>query len=424
MNVARAVLLVLLAVGLIAWPPSAMQSPASPSAVDWPQIRLVPYAGGLASPVHITHAGDGSGRLFVVEQGGIIKIIRNGVVQPTPFLNISSRVSCCGERGLLSIAFPPGYAGKGYFYVNYTDRSGDTVVARYRLTANPDVADENSEQIIIHIDQPYDNHNGGQIAFGPRDSFLYIGMGDGGAGGDPQNRAQNPQELLGKILRIDVETGSPLTYTVPSANPFTQTAGFRPEIWALGLRNPWRFAFDRQTADLYIGDVGQDTYEEIDVQPAASAGGENYGWKIMEGFHCYNTAACNSAGLVLPVVEYNHNQGCSVTGGLVYRGAQFSRMQGIYFFGDFCSRRLWGLKHDGTAWQNVVLINNTGAQITSFGEDEAGNLYLTNYGGGSILRVTDDNATPTATRTATRTPTVTPTWIASRHFWLPIIVRP
>ena len=224
----------------------------------------------------------------MVEQGGRIRIIRNGVLEATPFLDITGRVSCCSERGLLSVAFPPGYAAKGHFYVNYTNKAGNTVVARYRLTTNPDVADPGSEQVVLTVPQPYANHNGGQLAFGPNDGYLYIGMGDGGSGGDPENRAQNPAELLGKLLRINVETGNPNTYTIPASNPFTQTAGYRPEIWALGLRNPWRFAFDRLTHDLYIADVGQDAYEEVDFQPAASTGGENYGWRIMEGLHCYN----------------------------------------------------------------------------------------------------------------------------------------
>ena len=196
-----------------------------------------------------------------------------------------------------------------------------------RLTANPDVADPNSEQVVLSVAQPYSNHNGGQLAFGPNDGYLYIGMGDGGSGGDPENRAQNPAELLGKMLRIDVETGSPVTYTVPATNPFLGTPAYRGEIWALGLRNPWRFAFDRLTGDLYIGDVGQNQYEEVDFQPASSAGGENYGWRIMEGFHCYNPANCQTTGLTLPVVEYDHGQGCSITGGVVYRGAQYGRMQ-------------------------------------------------------------------------------------------------
>jgi glucose/arabinose dehydrogenase len=287
---------------------------------DPPDIAIDRYGEGFSSPVHITHAADGSGRLFVVEQSGRIRIIKGSGTLPVPFLDISDRVSCCGEQGLLSVAFPPDYAIKGHFYVNHTNLSGDTVVARYRVSADPDVADAATEEILLTIAQPFANHNGGQLAFGP-DGYLYIGTGDGGSGGDPLNNGQNTDVLLGKLLRIDVEAGV-APYGIPPTNPYRLRAGYRPEIWALGLRNPWRFSFDRLTGDLYIGDVGQNMYEEINFQPAASAGGENYGWRIMEGFHCYNPAACNPTGLTLPVLEYEHNQGnCSVTAGGVYRGS-------------------------------------------------------------------------------------------------------
>jgi glucose/arabinose dehydrogenase len=363
-------------------------------ATVWPRIALMPLVSGVSQPVHVTHAGDGSGRIFVVEQGGRIRIIRNGVLEATPFLNITGRVSCCGERGLLSVAFPPGYAAKGHFYINYTDKAGNTVVARYRLTTNPDVADPGSEQIVLTVPQPYANHNGGQLAFGPNDGYLYIGMGDGGSGGDPENRAQNPAELLGKLLRINVEAGNPNTYTIPASNPFTQTAGYRPEIWALGLRNPWRFAFDRLTHDLYIADVGQDAYEEVDFQPAASTGGENYGWRIMEGLHCYNAATCNTGGLTLPVAEYEHGTndsvGCSITGGMVYRESRFPHMQGVYFYGDYCHGKIWGLRRAGAVWE-TALLQTIGFNITTFGEDEAGDLYVADYGGGVIYRIVDQS---------------------------------
>jgi glucose/arabinose dehydrogenase len=357
----------------------------------WPRVVLAGPIGGLDQPVHIAHAGDGSGRLFVVERPGRIRIVKNGQLLLTPFLDITSRVrSTGGEQGLLSVAFPPNYAGQGYFYVDYTDLLGDTVVARYAVTADLDVADPNSEQIVLTVDQPYANHNGGQLAFGPSDGYLYIGMGDGGGGGDPDNNAQNPTSLLGKLLRIDVETGSPLTYTVPPTNPFTQTVGYRPEIWALGLRNPWRFSFDRQTGDLYIGDVGQALYEEVDFQPASSPGGENYGWNIMEGLHCYGPASCDSTGLMLPVLEYPHAQGdCSVTGGAVYRGTGDPVMDGMYVYADYCSGRLWGLRNDGSTWQSALLLD-TPFLITSFGEDEIGNIWLTQYAGapdGALYRL-------------------------------------
>jgi glucose/arabinose dehydrogenase len=355
---------------------------------SWPTLALTPVVSGLSAPVHITHAGDGSGRLFVVEQAGRIRIVKNGALEPTPFLDITGRVSCCAMHGLLSVAFPSGYAQKGHFYVNYTDLAGNTVIARFALTADPDVADAASEQVVLPVGQPYPNHNGGQLAFGPNDGYLYIGMGDGGSGGDPENRAQNPAELLGKLLRIDVETGNPVTYTLPATNPFIGTPSYRGEIWALGLRNPWRFAFDRLTGDLYIGDVGQNLYEEIDFQAASSAGGENYGWRIMEGFHCYNAATCQTAGLTLPVVEYDHSQGCSITGGGVYRGAQYGRMQGLYLYADFCSGRIWGLRRQGNTWQNRLLFDAP-FSITTFGEDEAGESYVADYSGGVVYRIAD-----------------------------------
>lgn len=370
--------------------------------IDWPEIELIRQVSGFAQPTHITHAGDGSGRLFVVEQSGRIRIIKNGLLLITPFLDITDRVICCGEQGLLSVAFPPEYPNKGYFYVNYTRKpDGDTIVARYIVTENPDVANSDIEEVVLLVDQPFANHNGGQIVFGP-DGFLYIGMGDGGSGGDPQNNGQNPGTLLGKIVRIDVESGfSP--YTIPLTNPFSLQTGFRPEIWTLGYRNPWRFSFDSDTGDLYIADVGQNSFEEVDFQPASSTGGENYGWNIMEGAHCFNTNRCDQTGLVLSVAEYDHSQGCSITGGFVYRGQTFPRMQGVYFYGDFCSGILWGLKREDNTWQNTLLLD-TPHSISTFGEDEEGNLYLANHSNGDIYVIIDtvsSNPTPTS---ATTTP--------------------
>lgn len=357
----------------------------------WPQLALTAYANGLSGPVHITHAGDGSGRLFIVEQAGRVRIIKNGVLSPTPFLDISGRVSCCNERGLFAIAFPPGYPARPHFYVNYTDLAGNTVVARYGLTADPNMADSLSEQIVLTIAQPYANHNGGQIAFGTNDGYLYIGMGDGGSGGDPQDRGQNPGVLLGKLLRIDVETSNPLTYTVPLTNPFSATPAYRPEIWATGLRNPWRFSFDRVTGDLYIADVGEAQYEEVNFQPATSPGGENYGWRVMEGFHCYNPANCLPNDLTLPIVEYDHSQGCSITGGMIYRGAQFARLQGVYLYGDYCNGKIWGVRRQPGAW-HVSFLYDAPFNVTTFGEDEAGEGYIADYAGGVIYRIVD--ATP------------------------------
>jgi glucose/arabinose dehydrogenase len=349
-----------------------------------PRISLTKVVGGLTQPVHITHAGDRSGRLFVVEQTGRIRIVTNGVLLNQPFLDITNRVSCCGEQGLLSVAFPPNYASKNYFYVNYTNVAGDTVVARYLITSR-NVADPNSEKILLTIKQPFANHNGGQLAFGP-DGYLYIGMGDGGGVGDPQNNAQNPASLLGKILRIDVESGV-TPYAIPPTNPFIRTNAYRGEIWALGLRNPWRFSFDRWTGNLYIADVGQGVYEEVNVQSASSPGGENYGWRLMEGAHCYNSNICNQTGLVLPVVEYDHSLGCSVTGGMVYRGRAYRPLWGTYFYGDFCSGRIWGLRRLGQGWQSDLLIT-TPYRISTFGEDQAGNLYIADITNGNIFLIT------------------------------------
>ena len=360
-------------------------------AFAWPTLATVSPVAGFSSPLHLTHAGDGSGRIFVVEQGGLIRIVRSGVIDPTPFLNISGKLNGGGEQGLLSVAFPPGYSNKRYFYVDYTNLAGDTVVARYHLTAgNDDLADVTSEEILLTIDQPYDNHNGGQLAFSPVDGFLYIGMGDGGSGGDPENRAQNQDSLLGKMLRIDVEGGAS-PYGIPAGNPNVGNA-HPDEIWALGLRNPWRFSFDRQTGDLFIADVGQGSREEIDFQPVSSGGGENYGWRRMEGSACYNPASCDPTGLTLPVVDYSHALGCSVTGGFVYRAATLARMQGVYFYGDLCSGRIWGLRRDSGNWYSTELLD-TAMSITSFGEDEAGNVYVVDYNG-TIYRLTDTSGTP------------------------------
>ena len=369
---------------------SGMQASAPvPVPEGWPGISLSAEAGGFSLPVHVTHAGDGTGRLFVVEQGGRIRILAGGTVSLDPFLDISSRVACCGERGLLSAAFPPGFASKGYFYVNYTRiADGATVVARYRVfPGNDNAADPASEEIVLTVPQPFANHNGGQLAFGP-DGYLYIGMGDGGGGGDPLGAGQNPGTLLGKLLRIDTESGT-VPYGVPADNPFVGAAGFRPEIWASGLRNPWRFSFDRQTGDLYIGDVGQGTLEEVDFQPAGSGGGENYGWNVMEGANCFSGGGCDPAGLSLPVAQYDHSQGCSVTGGVVYRGAAFPALRGIYLFGDYCSGRIWGLRMQGPGWENAALFAPSAPplNVSSFGEDEAGEVYVADYAGGVLLRI-------------------------------------
>ena len=342
-------------------------------------ISLQPIATGLANPVGVTHAGDGSARLFINLQEGKIVIYDGSQVLPTPFLDISSLVSCCVERGLLGVAFHPNYENNGFFYVNYTDTAGDTVVARYSVSADPNVADPGTASILLTQDQPFANHNGGQLAFGP-DGYLYIGLGDGGSGGDPQNNGQGLQTLLGKILRIDVDGGPP--YAIPPDNPFVADPDALDEIWAYGLRNPWRFSFDRLTGDLLIGDVGQNLWEEVDLQPASSAGGENYGWRRMEGNHCFNPSTnCNDGTLTLPIIEYGHSgtDNCSVTGGYGYRGAPSSPAYGSYFYGDYCSGRIWGATDNGDGTWTATELLDTPHLISTFGEDEAGEIYLAHH---------------------------------------------
>lgn len=364
---------------------SGVNAPASPSQPPPVAVSFAPVAGGLNLPVHIGHAGDGSGRLFLVEQPGRILILDNGAVLPTPFLDIRALVLSGGERGMFSVAFPPGYPSKGHFYVDYTRvPDGATVVARYAVTVDPNIADNGSETVLLIVGQPFSNHNGGQLAFGP-DGYLYIGMGDGGSGGDPQNNAQSPGTLLGKLLRLDVESGA-VPYGIPADNPFLGDPDFLEEIWALGLRNPWRFSFDRDTGDLYLADVGQNRVEEVDFLPFGSGGGSNYGWSVMEGDLCFSDPSCTPGGFVLPVATYDHDQGCSVTGGYVYRGSTYPALQGLYFYGDFCSGRVWGLRKNGALWENVLL-SDTAYSISTFGEDETGDLYLADYGSGTVYRI-------------------------------------
>ena len=355
---------------------------AGPLGAQAPGLQEI--AVGLEDPVYLTHAGDGSGRLFIVEQAGRIRVLQDGALRKTPFLDIARVIKSGGERGLLSIAFHPEFAETGFLYLNYTERDGDTVVARYSVSAEPDRADLGSALRIISIDQPFSNHNGGQLQFGP-DGYLYVGMGDGGWAGDPGNRAQNPRSLLGKMLRLDVDAAG--GYAIPPDNPFAATTGAAPEIWALGLRNPWRFSFDRLTGDLYIGDVGQNKWEEIDFQPAVSQGGENYGWRIVEGAHCFNPAtACARERLTAPAYEYSQSEGCSVTGGYVYRGPTLAELVGTYFFADYCAGTIWGLARDADgAWARTTILE-TGFSVSSFGEDEAGELYVLDYSGGRVLQ--------------------------------------
>jgi glucose/arabinose dehydrogenase len=355
------------------------------------RLRLDSVATGLDRPVFATDAGDGSGRLFVVEKGGTIRILDGGRLLARPFLDIRDRVLSRGsEQGLLGLAFAPDFQRSGYFYVDYIDRSGNTVISRFQAGKSANSADSGSEIKVLGIDQPASNHNGGMLAFGP-DGYLYVGTGDGGREGDPFHNGQNPQTLLGKLLRLDVTTDPTKPYTIPPSNPWV-TAKYNgqavlPEIWAIGLRNPWRFSFDRKTGDLCIGDVGQNTYEEID-RIAAGAGGRvqgglNFGWSIMEGMHCYpDTATCSRAGLTLPVAEYTHGaDGCSITGGYVYRGTAIPGLVGAYIYGDYCSGRIWALTPvAGGAWQSQLLLDS-GLAISSFGQDQAGELYVVDLGG-------------------------------------------
>ena len=370
----------------------------APASGQWPRFGLTPYASGLTQPLCITHAGDGSGRLFVVEQPGRIRVVANGSVAATPFLDLTGQVLSGGEQGLLSVAFPPGFATNRHFYVNYT-RTGDgaTVISRFSVSgADPNVANPASEEILLLVPQPAATHNGGQLAFGPLDGYLYIGMGDGGGGFDPGNRAQNSQELLGKILRIGVEPPQGTSYSIPPTNPFVTNGLYRPEIWALGLRNPWRFSFDPLNGDMYIGDVGQNLWEEIDYHDATSPDGQNFGWRIMEGFHCTGVDPCVTNGLTLPIHEYGHNAdgGSSVIGGYVYRGSPSSLLYGIYLYGDFTGGKIWGLRRQGGAWTNQLLYA-PGFLISSFGTDQAGNLYAVDYGG-SLYRFREVQSWPAA----------------------------
>lgn len=360
-------------------------------AVDTPaQLEFEQIASGLSAPVNIANAGDGSGRLFIALRGGQIVIYDGEQILPTAFLDITSLVtSAGGEQGLLGIAFHPNYEGNGYFYVDYTRKSdGATVIARYHVSADPNIADSSSAFVLLTVSQPYVNHNGGQIKFGP-DGYLYIGMGDGGSGGDPQNRAQNPDVLLGKILRLDVDGSTPY---VPASNPFVSNPQVDSRIWAFGVRNPWRFSFDRLTGDLFIADVGQNDWEEVNFQPASSMGGENYGWACYEGLHNYNTSRdCTTYGdLKSPILEYAHGTndsiGCSITGGYIYRGNQYPAMDGKYLYGDFCTGRIWIATNSGSTWTSNQVVD-TNFLISTFGEDESGELYIASYSDGAIYHI-------------------------------------
>ena len=361
-------------------------------------VDVVLVSAGFSAPLYLCSPPGDTARMFIVEQNsGLIKIIKNGSTLGTPFLNVGSIASSGGERGLLGLAFHPNYfgpgTGQGKFYINYTDNSGSTVVRQYSVSANPDVADAGSFVTLLTIAQPFSNHNGGCIQFGP-DGMLYIGTGDGGSANDPGNRAQDiTNQLLGKMLRLDVDIAAPY---VPPSNPFVGIAG-DDEIWAVGMRNPWRFSFDRLTGDMWIGDVGQGSKEEIDFELAGSPGGLNYGWRCMEGTNCTGLSGCTcNSGLVLPVDEYSHAGGnCSITGGYRYRGSEMPSMYGRYFYADYCADNVWSVEFNGSTISNKInhetdLAIPGSVSITSFGEDANGELYIVDASGGQIYKIIEE----------------------------------
>jgi glucose/arabinose dehydrogenase len=387
--------------------PTAITATATPTpaAATAPSASLVPPPLALQTiatlpggPLAIVNAGDGSGRLFVVTRAGQIRIVRDGKLVATPLLNIGGRITSGGERGLLGLAFDPGFPTSDQrFFVDYTDTNGNTVVSSFRVDpSTPDRADANSEQIVLRVTQPASNHNGGALAFGP-DGFLYVSLGDGGGEGDPNGYGQATNTLLAKVLRIDVDhPASGKAYGIPAGNPFANSPGARPEIWLTGLRNPWRMSFDRATGNLWIGDVGQDAWEEVDLA-RGGAGGLNFGWSTMEGNHCYRpSAGCNKSGLTLPVTEYDHGQGCSVIGGYVYRGALIPALAGQYVFGDYCSGTIWTLdsRQAANATASPLKPRRAGSAasgLAAFGEDQAGELYAANVSTGEIAKVVAAN---------------------------------
>ena len=361
----------------------ALSCVACSSAMAAPRIALQTYVSGLNDPVGMEAVRDGSGRFFVIEQTGKIRIVKNGVLLASPFLDLTSKIEFNDEEGLLGLTFHPSYAQNGRFFVDYTQRVNgqlQSVIAEYHVSTNdPNKADPTETRILV-VDQPFDNHNGGQLGFGA-DGYLYISFGDGGSGGDPFGNGQNLNVLLGKILRIDIDSGSP--YTIPPDNPFVGVPNTKGEIWAYGLRNPWRFSFDRPTGRLFAGDVGQDRYEEVDIIQK----GLNYGWNIMEGFHCYNAPTCDMTGLTLPILEYSHFEGNAIIGGFIYRGNQIAGLKGVYIFADYGTGKIWGSKPDlsGT-WQRVGLLAS-GKVVSAFGQDLTGELYLLDYGTGTIFKI-------------------------------------
>jgi glucose/arabinose dehydrogenase len=378
-----------LALAACGTPPAEAGTPDPEAPVQTPAVQLEEVVTGLEQPTTVVSAADGSNRLFVTQKTGLARIVQDGSVLDTPFLDLTGAVSTASEQGLLGLAFHPQYAENGRFFVNYTREDGDTVISEFAVSGDPNVAAADSERVLLIIPQPYANHNGGQLAFGP-DGYLYIGMGDGGDGGDPEENGQDPSTLLGSMLRIDVDVdvdnGDP--YAVPEDNPFVGDESAAPETWAYGLRNPWRFSFDRETGDLWIADVGQNAFEEVNRQPADSTGGENYGWDITEGSSCFNEEnagipleTCDREGLTGPVLEYPRSEGQSVTGGYVYRGEAIPSLNGFYVFGDYASGTIWGAAaQEGGGYASTELLE-AGFPVVTFGEDEAGELYVADFGG-------------------------------------------
>ncbi len=373
----------LLMIGVAAMASSAACNSAPPAPDGNFQVERAFPGLSFQEMTNLVQPDDTSDLMFVTEQRGIIYAFSaNNTQQVDIFLDITNRVNRGGnEEGLLGLAFDRDYEENGYFYVYYSaENPRRSVISRFNVNQEDgDVADPESEIIIMEVEQPYSNHNGGQLAFGP-DGYLYIGLGDGGSAGDPEGNGQKLGTLLGSIVRIDVSgLSGPGDYEIPADNPFVDTAGARAEIWAFGLRNPWRFSFDSETGLLWAGDVGQGLWEEIDI----IAKGANYGWNTMEGLHCYSPASdCDQSGLTLPIAEYDHSQGCSVTGGYVYQGDQIASLQGYYVYGDYCSGNIWALNYDGnTVTENMLLVDSD-LSITSFGEDLAGNLYILDRQGG------------------------------------------
>lgn len=355
------------------------------SALNPPAVQLVKFASGLTDQTGIaSHSGDK--RLFVLDRSGVIRIVsQNGAVAKTPFLDIRSKVLGSAEMGLLGMAFSPDYAKNGYFFINYIDKQQNSIIARYHASS-ADSADQASEQKLLTLKQPYTNHNGGALSFGP-DGFLYAALGDGGSGGDPENRAQNLNSMFGKILRLDV---SQIPYKIPASNPFVNQAGKLGEIWDYGLRNPWRIGFDRKTGELFIADVGQGDIEEIDLEAKGSKGGINYGWRCFEGSKDLNTDGCQAReNYAFPILEYDHSEGrCSVTGGYVYRGKKYPALEGKYFYGDFCGGQLYMAEQVDAKWQSTLAAKSP-YQISTFGEDAAGEIYLADFATGSIYQIQD-----------------------------------